>query len=181
MAPRSADGWRAVSLESPDPPSRRETVRRLLAGPELLWLRRIPKKTSAGASRDASSKSGLRCRNTIPRGSVRQDLRATNRNGFIRRRGSSFKIEPASLVLRLQRRVRTTSPRLIKLSVARSGCECQLSSEKAMPALLTPIHVPPLGSLGQSTAKSPRSWRRGGSAATREINSSRFIARTKPS
>ena len=50
-----------------------------------------------------------------------------------------------------------------------------------MPALLIPIHVPPLGSLGQSTVSPRDGGHAGGNAGTREISSSRFIARTNPS
>ena len=54
-------------------------------------------------------------------------------------------------------------------------------SAKVMPALLTPIQVPPLSSRGYSASNPSRSRTSGGKADIRESLSSRFIARTKPS
>ena len=53
-----------------------------------------------------------------------------------------------ALLSRADRSVRTTSPRLSGVPCAQSGWEYQLMSENAIPALLTPVHVPPLNSRG---------------------------------
>lgn len=104
-----------------------------------------------------------------------------SRKGFIRFNGKSMSLFSASLEFSAASNAGMTFPRLTVSRPSHWGWECQLIRPNVMPASLTPIHVPLPGSDGYNAITFSCRKYAGGSAAIREICSSRFIARSKPS